>query len=201
MHHTNAPRIVATAAGNVSIEAEIIDSQRRRRAITIVDVHVSILAGTVKAPNIIFKLALQEYYAAATAFAILPAHPNTDTIRMLIKHDQLTSHNHMWSSSTTIIGQGEGLHQILEDWENAMQSGEEVDLSQGAIEIIFQFVLTRNIAPNNNRVGAYKDRKEKMYNRICINDIFRKDKTLMDIPHTNEKVCFPMSFISAQCRY
>ena len=81
---------------------------------------------------------------------------------MLIKHDHLTSHNHMWSSSTTITGQGEGgLHQILEDWNNAMQSGEKVDLSQGAIEIIFQFVLTRNIAPHNNRVGAYKDRKEK----------------------------------------
>ena len=40
-----------------------------------------------------------------------------------------------------------------------------------------------------------------MYNRICLNDIFEKDKTLLNIPHTMEKVCFPMAFLSSQCRY
>jgi hypothetical protein len=40
-----------------------------------------------------------------------------------------------------------------------------------------------------------------MYNRIHLRDIFDKDQTILDIPHTIEKVCFPMAFISSQCRY
>ena len=40
-----------------------------------------------------------------------------------------------------------------------------------------------------------------MYNRISIKDIFNKDKTLLNNPHTTEKVCFPMAFLSSQCRY
>jgi hypothetical protein len=40
-----------------------------------------------------------------------------------------------------------------------------------------------------------------MYNRIHLRDIFDKDQTMLDIPHTIEKVCFPMSFISSQCCY
>ena len=39
-----------------------------------------------------------------------------------------------------------------------------------------------------------------MYNRITIQDIFNKDHTLLNIPNTLEKVCFPMAFISSQCR-
>ena len=52
MQHTNAPRIFATASGNVSVETEIIDSQRRVRQIPLVDVRVTILPGTVKSPQI-----------------------------------------------------------------------------------------------------------------------------------------------------
>ena len=102
---------------------------------------------------------------------------------MLIKHDDLISHNHMWSSSTNTIGNGAALNKLLEDWENAMQSGEEVDLSSGSIEFICQYILTREQEPaNTRRVGAraynptYKERKEKMYNRITIQDIFLNKK-------------------------
>jgi hypothetical protein len=28
-----------------------------------------------------------------------------------------------------------------------------------------------------------------------------KDKTLLNIPNTIEKVCFPMAFLSSQCRF
>ena len=48
MPTTNASRNIATSAGNISLETEIIDSQRRRRQIPIVDVRVTILPGTVK---------------------------------------------------------------------------------------------------------------------------------------------------------
>ena len=206
MPSTNAPRTITTAAGNISVETEIVDSQRRRRQIPIVEVRVTILPGRVKAPNILFKHALQESYAAATNYMNIQPKPDSDTTRMLIKHDDLTSHNHMWSSSTHVIGNGEALNAILQDWEDAMQSGEEIDLSSGSIEFIFQYVLTRSRTPNQTRVGAgsrctqYQYKKDKMYNRISIDDIFNKDHTLLAIPNTIDKICFPMSFISSQCR-
>ena len=112
MPSTNAPRIIATTAGNVSLETEIIDRQRRRRGIPIVEIRVTILPGTVKAPNILFKLALQESYAAATNYLNVQPHTATDTVRMLIKHDDLISHNHMWSSSTHVIGNDEALQVV-----------------------------------------------------------------------------------------
>ena len=108
----------------------------------------------------------------------------------------------MWYSSTNVIGKGNALNEILQNWENAMQSGEEVDLSNGAIEFIIQYTLTREHEPVANRVGAgeyvyggrYAARKEKMYNRICLNDIFEKDNTLLNIPHTMKKYVFQWLF-------
>ena len=102
MPNTNAPRNIATESGNISLETEIIDSQRRQRQVPIVDVNA--------------------------------------------------------------------LNQILDEWENAMQSGEEIDLSSGSIEFICQYVLSRRNEPRNTRrVGgkrpSYADRKAKMYNR------------------------------------
>ena len=155
MPSTNAPRTIATSAGNISLETEIIDSQHRVRQIPLVDVRVTILPGNVKTPDILFKHALQEGYAAATHFLNMAAKPDSDTVRMLIKHDDLISHNHMWSSSTNIIGNNEALRKLLDDWENAMQSGEEIDLSSGSIEFICQYVLSRrNVPRNTRRVGA-----------------------------------------------
>ena len=114
----------------------------------------------------------------------------------------------MWSSATHVIGDVEALTSILNNWEDAMQSGEEIDLSSGSIEFIIQYVLTREHEPAANRVGArrgpnqlYHARKERMYNRISLDDIFEEDKTVLNIPHTIEKMCFPMSFLSSQCRY
>ena len=42
MPSTNAPRIIATTAENVSLETEIIDRQRRRRQIPFVELRVTI---------------------------------------------------------------------------------------------------------------------------------------------------------------
>ena len=47
MPNTNAPRTIATSSGNISLETEIIDSQRRVRQIPLVDVRVMILPGNV----------------------------------------------------------------------------------------------------------------------------------------------------------
>jgi hypothetical protein len=117
MQHTNAPRIFARASGNLSVETEIIDSQRHQRQIPIVDVCLTILQGTVKSPNILFKFALEEAYASITHFMGLPAKPESDTVRMVIKHNELQSHNHMWSSSTFVVGHSHALNEILQNWE------------------------------------------------------------------------------------
>jgi len=162
MPSTNAPSVIATSAGNISLETEIIDRQRRRRQIPIVELRVTILPGTVKAPNILFKHALQQSYAAATNFMNVQPHTATDTVRMLIKHNDLISHNHMWSSSTHVIGNDEALLAILDEWSNAMQSGEEVDLSSGSIEFIFQYALTRTHTAAA-RVGARNQKPSESY--------------------------------------
>ena len=86
---------------------------------------------------------------------------------------------------TRVIGNDEALLAILVEWSNAMQSGEEVDLSTGSIEFVFQYALTQSHAPAAARVGAgtrrpgqtfasdkYSYQKDKMYNRISIDDIF-----------------------------
>ena len=68
MPSTNAPRNIATTAGNISLETEIIDSQHRARQVSLVDVRVTILPGNVKSPQDLIRHALQEGYAAATNF-------------------------------------------------------------------------------------------------------------------------------------
>ena len=83
MPSTNAPRNIATTARNISLETEIIDSQQRVCQIPIVDVRITILPGNVKTPDILFKHALQEGYAAATHFLNMSAKPYSDTVRML----------------------------------------------------------------------------------------------------------------------
>ena len=115
MPSTNAPRNIATTGGNISLETEIIDSQHRARQIPLVDVRVTILPRNVKSPDILFQHALEEGYAATTHFLNLPPKPDSDTVRMLIKHDYLISHNHMWSSSTNTIGNGAALNKLIED--------------------------------------------------------------------------------------
>jgi hypothetical protein len=115
MPNPNAPRIIDTSAENICLETDIIDSQRRVRQILIVDVRVTILPGNVKSPHISFRRALQHGYAAATNSLNMPPKPNSDTAHMLIEHSDLISHNHMWSSSSNIIGNGEALNKLLDD--------------------------------------------------------------------------------------
>ena len=54
MPSTNAPHNIATTAGNISLETEIIDSQHRARQIPPIDVRVTILPRNVKSPEILF---------------------------------------------------------------------------------------------------------------------------------------------------
>jgi len=205
MPSTNEPRTITTREGPISVEVEIIESARRRRQVPIVDVQVNILPGHVKNPEILFEHAFRESYAAATNFMHVPPHPNTDTVRMVLFHPGLTNHGNVWSSATYAIGNDSALREILKDWEDAMQSGEEVDLSTGSLRMQFQYVLSQSTPPPPNRVGGtkrtYHDRQTKMWNRVNIEEVFIKDKTLLQIPPTEQQLCFIMAFISSQCRY
>ena len=186
--HANQSHNVHTHQGNFSIELDIVDSNRGNRQIPIVDVKASILPGPVKDPQLLFGKSLRECYELATQFLRVPASPMTDTVRMILSHPGLTNHAHMWSSNTHYIGHNTCLANILTDWEAAMQSGEELDLSSEAFKLYFQFVLTNPHHPAPHRVGArraiedtYEQTKKKMYNRSKLEC---KD------------ICFPMAFLS-----
>jgi len=206
--HANQPHSIHTHQGDFSIELDIVDSNRGNREIPIVDVKAAILPGPVKDPQLLFGNALRECYELATQFLRVPASPMTDTVRMILSHPGLTNHAHMWSSNTHYVGHNTCLANILTDWEAAMQSGEELDLSSDSFTLYFQFVLTHPHHPAPHRVGArrsiedtYEQAKKKMYNRSKLECIFKEDKTLLNIPRIPDKgICFPMAFLSCQCR-
>jgi hypothetical protein len=158
--HANQPHSIQTHQGVFSLEIDIVESNRGNRQIPIVDVKASILPGAVKDPQLLFGNALRECYSLATRFMQIQAAPTTDTARMILSHPELTNHSRMWSSNTHYIGHNTALDNILTDWEAAMQSAEELDLSSDSFILYFQFVLTQPHAPEPNRVGARRGRED-----------------------------------------
>ena len=49
--HGNAPHDIITHQGTFSLEVQVVDSDRNRREVPIVDIRVSILPGPVKDQN------------------------------------------------------------------------------------------------------------------------------------------------------
>lgn len=200
------PVLIPTHQGNISVETQIIGEnniQNNRYGVPVVDIRVSIEAGHVDDPGIIFTAAIQNAYALAITVVGNTQKPDTDTIRVMVEHDGLTKNHGHWSTQTYTVNHC--IDSILEDWNLAMQSGERVDLRMGAITIICQFTLDRQHEnPQHARVGAggttYQDRKRKMWMRTNIDQCFIHNHSLLYIPKTIEKLCFPMAFITAQCR-
>ena len=103
------------------------------------------------------------------------------------------------------------LDMILSDWMHTMQSAEDVDLANGPLVIALQFTLisqgsfqgTRNVVggPSKYQRPTYQQTKEKMWRRCHTDDWFFNTTSLMYTPFTVDNLCFPMSFVMAQCRY
>ena len=78
--HANAPHDIVTHQGTFSLEVQVVDSDRNRREVPIVDIRVSILPGPVKDPELLFGNALREAYALATQFINLRPNPDADSV-------------------------------------------------------------------------------------------------------------------------
>ena len=196
------PRLINTPHGTVSIETQIMggNNARTNNTVPIIDIRVTIEPGNVDDPEILFKLAIDNAYALARQQIAGPPSPE-DQVRLVVEHDGLTKNHGHWSTKTYQVQ--DCLKDIVDDWNLAMQSGESVNLTLGSFTVIAQFVLSK--PPDNNhanvRVGAgYQDRKQKMWMRTDLNQCFINSNGLLYIPTTIEKLCFPMAFITAQCR-
>ena len=65
---TNEPSIIQTKDGNVSVEVEIQGSNKGSKTIPIVQLKITISPGQVDDPETLFKIALEQTYAAALGF-------------------------------------------------------------------------------------------------------------------------------------
>jgi len=201
------PRIINSRQGAFSLEAQFLGTnhiRNNRYGIPVVDIRIMIEPGNVDDPEILFSAAIENAYALAITTVGGTSEPHTDQIRVLVEHDELTKNHGHWSTQTYNFHNC--IPSILHDWELAMQSGEKVNLTQGTLTIICQFTLDRHNHPNiqhGQRVGAgrsYQDVKRKMWMRTDLDQCFINSKALLYIPQTIEKLCFPMAFMTAQCR-
>ena len=193
IQYGNQPNIVnvgAQAGGNIAIETEI--TRETRGQIPIVCVRASILPGGVNDPERIFEEAMRDSYAAALQNAALQA-SDEDTVQLQVHHDGITANGGWWGSQNLPIGNA--LPDFVESWNNAMQSGDYVDLSQGALEILFTFTFYGRGPPaaGLQRMGAkhvrdrdfdrYHQAQKKIYSKSIFSDMYTHNRSL-------RKVCF-----------
>ena len=198
----------APQAGPVAIEIQILVPPRRTN-IPIVQVLATLLPGRVDDPRILFREALQQGYAAALQQARRPPNPTEDTVQIQIRHEGILANGNMWGTPSIFIANA--LDQLVTLWDNAMQSGDMVDLSLGALEMYLTFTfygqgpLVQAEAPYvrmgaRPRRGEYEIIKKKMYYQNINDDWYTTTNALKKVPFTDENMCFPMAFMYCQCR-
>ena len=126
----------------MAIEVSVDGRTGRRRArnnIPIIQVLCSVLPGDVDSPLIMIGACLERAYALALTTAERQAHPLTDTVYVTIGHPGIEKNGGHWGSMAFPITTA--LESIVDAWDQAMQSGTPVDLSQGATEIVCTFTF------------------------------------------------------------
>jgi len=131
------PVPAADGGGGIAIETEVL-KMTGRSMIPVVQIRANILPGNVDAPEIIFGQAMQATYAQALQVAGRTMNDG-DMVQIQIHHDGVTGNGGYWGSSNDLVITM--LDTLVEQWEQAMQSGDEVDLSQGALEMFFTYTL------------------------------------------------------------
>jgi hypothetical protein len=107
-------------------------------SIPVIQVLCSVLPGAVDSPMIIFKECLQRSYSYALTVANRSAH-ETDTVYVTISHAGIEKNGGNWGSMSYPVHIA--LESIVEAWDQAMQSGTPIDLSQGALEMVCTYTL------------------------------------------------------------
>ena len=207
-YQVNQPVLAVQPAqqGAVAVEIQVLAPPRRSN-IPIIQILATLLPGRVDDPRILFREALQQGYAAALQQARRTASPTVDTVQIQIRHEGIMSNGNLWGTPSMYVA--EALTELVTRWEAAMQSGDMVDLSLGALEmyLTFTFYSRGPLANENNenprmgaRAGTYQRLKKKMYYPNINNDWYTSTNALKKVPFTNENMCFPMAFLYSQCR-
>ena len=136
--HGNQPALIGSG---MAIELTVDARTGRRRTINsipVIQVLCSVLPGDVDSPMIIFKECLTRSYSYALTVAKRTAH-ETDTVYVTISHAGIEKNGGNWGSMSYPIHIA--LESIVEAWDQAMQSGTPIDLSQGALEMVCVYTL------------------------------------------------------------
>jgi len=201
------PINVATVQGIFSLQIQEYGRDVHDREIPIINIQCAILAGTVNDPAILIR----ESFRRAYTFAKNTLHINNNnerrsTVRMSIEARGI--HATDWGSPTILIGTlNQTVKELVDAWDSYLISDPEVDLSAGALTIYYQFVFDlHHSLPNvpelvGHRIGRYKSEKERMWSPIKKVDYYIHGKGLLEIPVTNEKLCFVMAFFTCECRH
>jgi len=138
MMQGNQPILIGN---DMAIELSVDARTGRRRSlnnIPVIQVLCSVLPGAVDSPMIIFKECLQRSYSYALAVAKRQGH-ETDTVYVTITHEGIEKNGGNWGSMSYPINIA--LESIVEAWDQAMQSGTPIDLSQGALQMVCTYTL------------------------------------------------------------
>ena len=206
----NQPQILnigPNAGGNIAVESQITETVRARH-LGIVQIRVNILAGNVNDPETLFQQGLADAYALALQQENREPAPQQDQVKVIVEHDGIYANGGTWGTPNMIVGQA--LDEMTARWDEAMQSGDEVDLSVGALQLICTFTLLgrartgRLFQPDEARMGArqviYHQYKRRMYHRSIQEQMYTRSMALRKVPFTEGKWCFPMAFVFSQCR-
>ena len=208
----NQPSIVnegSSAGGNIAVESQI--TQILRGSVGVVQLRVQMIAGNVNDPRTLFGQALEASYAEALK-SDFKQMSNEDSVQVTLKHDGITANGGWWGTpDMPIVGEPGALEEWLARWDESMQSGQEVDLSQGALEFVFTYTLmgastssratTRSMTRMGARTaGSYQQNKKRMYIRNVHSQLYTQSLALRKVPITEDEWCFPMAFLFAQCR-
>ena len=203
MMHGNQPALIGHG---MAIELTIDATTGRRRArnnIPVIQVLCSVLPGAVDSPLIIFRECLERAYSLALTTASRQPHPTTDTVYVTIGHSGLQKNGGHWGSLAYTVNTA--LESIVEAWDQAMQSGTQVDLSEGALEVVCTFTLGFEgpLPLEPAMMGAEVDYhvvKKRMFVRSIHDEFYTQINALKKTPNTEEKLCFPMSFMGCGVR-
>ena len=206
----NQPQILnlgQPVGGNIAIETQITNELRNPNA-PISEIHVTIIPGNVDDPYTLFHQGLADGYSRALAAQHRAPNPQHDSVIVVIHHDGIYANGGSWGTPNLVVSSA--LDEIVERWEAAMQSGEEIDLSIGALEMICTFTLTGPRRDNPDfpepevRMGAraviHHQFKKRMFHRSVHDQMYTHSHALRKVPFTDGKWCFPMAFAFSQCR-
>ena len=120
-----------------------------QHGIPIVDIACDMLPGIVSDPEILFGVAIRRTYDEALRQYNLQRNPVTDMVQFTLESEALArTQNNYWASDRVL--DVNALDDALQKWEEAIQSGGDMDLSDSTIQFRFQYTLnTPNIQPRH----------------------------------------------------